>query len=119
MIPFYQTSNLSTETIFKIQDFILNPLQSIEDSEVVHIIITDTVHQWRHLSFALYWLFKPLVGTYTPIQPPRNNNKGNGLEVDALDKLHYADFSLMENTSCLVSNIIYLFRIWLLAKYSK
>lgn len=78
---------------FKIQDFILNPLQSIEDSEVVHIIITDTVHQWRHLSFALYWLFKPLVGTYTPIQPPRNNNKGNGLEVDALDKLHYADFS--------------------------
>lgn len=78
---------------FKIQDFILNPLQSIEDPDVAHIVITDTVQQWRHLSFALYWLFNPLVGTYIPIQPPQNKNKENGLAIDALDKLHYADFS--------------------------
>ncbi|KAI5954424.1 STE13 [Candida jiufengensis] len=71
---------------FYISDIIINPARSIEELNNDHIIITDKLDQWRHSSFALYWIYNPILATYTPIQPP--NTKSN-----VLNKLHYADFS--------------------------
>lgn len=82
---------------FEIQDFILNPMNSAEELDNTHILITDRLEQWRHLSFALYWLFNPLTFKYTPIQPPESKKKLETQEDPfaprVLQKLHYADFS--------------------------
>ena len=52
-------------------------MNSAEELDNTHILITDRLEQWRHLSFALYWLFNPLTFKYTPIQPPESKKIGD------------------------------------------
>ncbi|KAK6204587.1 dipeptidyl peptidase IV N-terminal region-domain-containing protein [Scheffersomyces amazonensis] len=83
---------------FHIEDLILNPAHSVEDwTNNYHMVVSDKVTQWRHSSFALYWLVEPITGEFIPIQPPVNekelNNPNNNLKPELLDKLHFAEFS--------------------------
>ncbi|KAK6459970.1 dipeptidyl peptidase IV N-terminal region-domain-containing protein [Scheffersomyces coipomensis] len=83
---------------FEIEDFIINPGHSIEQlNNNYHMVTSDKVTQWRHSSFALYWLLNPMTGEFTPIQPPKNEKKlkdpNNILKEEVLDKLHFAQFS--------------------------
>ncbi|KAI5962486.1 STE13 [Candida pseudojiufengensis] len=76
---------------FHISDIIINPSKSIEELNNNHIIVSDKLAQWRHSTFALYWLYNPILATYTPIQPPN-------VETNVLEKLHFAEFSPDGNT---------------------
>lgn len=76
---------------FEMTDIILNPARQIDQQEGNwHIAKTDESEQWRHLSFALYWLFNPYSSNeYTPIQPPKEKEEDD----QTLCKLHFAEFS--------------------------
>lgn len=81
---------------FYIQDMKLNPAKSVEDrNDNYHIVVTDKLEQWRHLSFAIYWIYNVATAQYIPIQPPKNMEKLKSTESkpQILDKLHFADFS--------------------------
>ncbi|KAK6456067.1 dipeptidyl peptidase IV N-terminal region-domain-containing protein [Scheffersomyces xylosifermentans] len=82
---------------FYIDKVKLNPAKRIDDFDKnFHIIVTDTLEQWRSSSFALYWLFNPVTAQFVPIQPPNNRDKLHNDEPqqeEVLDKLHFADFS--------------------------
>lgn len=82
-------------TFFYIQDIKLNPAKSIKERDNYHIVVTDKLAQWRHLSFAIYWIYNTATGQYTPIQPPKNMEKLKSTEAKSqiLDKLHFAEFS--------------------------
>lgn len=72
---------------FYVQDIVLNPGKSVDDINACHIVRLDSLPQWRHLSFALYWIYKPTTNDYFPIQPPTNQDLKN------LFKLHFTEFS--------------------------
>lgn len=82
---------------FEITDVILNPNRPFNQmNDNVHIVVTDKQYQWRHLSFAIYWLFSPVSNSYTPIQPTKqevldDEEQLNGAEI--LEKLHFVEFS--------------------------
>ncbi|KAI3405924.2 STE13 [Candida oxycetoniae] len=83
---------------FYIEEVVLNPSASISDSNTLHLIKTDTSEQWRHSTFALYWLYSPALSTYSPIQPtqedPRLRNRFlDSDKKEALEKLNYVQFS--------------------------
>lgn len=72
---------------FYVEDIILNPIKPVDDINAYHIVKSDSLPQWRHLSFALFWIFKPSTNEFIPIQPP--NNK----DLKKLFKLHFTEFS--------------------------
>lgn len=82
---------------FYATDLKLNPANPVDQlNDNFHIVMSDKLGQWRHLSFAIYWLFDPLTKNYTPIQPPENEvqndeNQLGGSKI--LEKLHFAEFS--------------------------
>lgn len=76
---------------FYIEDIILNPAKPIDDAKVYHIVKTDSLKQWRHSSFGLFWLYRPIFGTYIPIQPVMPGQET--LKPKVLRKLHFAQFS--------------------------
>lgn len=82
---------------FDIDDVQLNPARPVDQMTTnFHMVMTDKVSQFRHLSFAIYWLFNPLTNDYSPIQPPseqveQDEEKLGGIEI--LEKLHFAEFS--------------------------
>ncbi|CAI5755797.1 unnamed protein product [Candida verbasci] len=81
---------------FNLENIILNPSKSVEELNNHHIIITDSITQWRHSKFSLYWIYNPITSTYKPIQPPKNEEKlehAKPFETEVLDKLHFAEFS--------------------------
>ena len=79
---------------FNIDEVILNPSTPVDHLNNFHLIKTDTLKQWRHLSFALYWVYNAQLATYTPIQPPVKNKKSTSkLKGLILEKLHFAEFS--------------------------
>lgn len=81
---------------FIIDEIKLNPAKSIDESENFHIVVSDTLSQWRHLSFAIYWIYNTETTEYIPIQPPKEQetqNEESPLENERLKKLHFAEFS--------------------------
>ncbi|EGV61753.1 Dipeptidyl aminopeptidase [Yamadazyma tenuis] len=72
---------------FYVEDVILNPARPINDPSAYHVLVTDSVRQWRHSSFALYWLYRPATDEYIPIQP------ANLVQSRSLIKLHFVEFS--------------------------
>lgn len=81
---------------FNIEEVALNPTNPIDQLNNIHLIKTDTLKQWRHLSFALYWLYNPQLSMYTPIQPPVKSSgqkSTSKLSGSRLEKLHFAEFS--------------------------
>lgn len=81
---------------FIIDELKLNPAKSIDEAENFHIVVSDTLSQWRHLSFAIYWIYNTETTEYIPIQPPKTQetqNEVSPLEHEKLKKLHFAEFS--------------------------
>ncbi|ODV80080.1 dipeptidyl peptidase IV/CD26, N-terminal domain-containing protein [Suhomyces tanzawaensis NRRL Y-17324] len=80
---------------FYVEGVQLNPNQPWDLPRTPHIVKTDSLKQWRHLSFAIYWIYRD--GFFSPIQPPENleklKNPDNPLDAEVLDKLHFAEFS--------------------------
>lgn len=76
------------DQFFYLSDIKLNPSKPVDDLNNSHIIVTDLVSQWRHLSLAIYWLFNPGKKSYIPIQP-----KNDRSETGKIDKLDFAEFS--------------------------
>ncbi|GEQ67785.1 hypothetical protein JCM33374_g1450 [Metschnikowia sp. JCM 33374] len=68
------------------QDVILNPGFPIDNPDAVHLLRSDSVSQWRHSEFSLFWLWTPVTGEVFPIQPPSHT------ESSQLEKLHFAKF---------------------------
>ena len=54
-----------------IDELKLNPGKSIDEAANYHIVVSNTLSQWRHLSFALYWIYNTETMEYKPIQPPK------------------------------------------------
>ncbi|RLV95429.1 Dipeptidyl aminopeptidase A [Spathaspora sp. JA1] len=80
-----------SNNFFYIQDYVLNPTKAIDDKNSIHILKTDILEQWRDSSFALYWIYNPITGAYTPIQP--SSSKRQLEKEETLEKLHFAEFS--------------------------
>lgn len=83
---------------YYIQHVYLNPARPIDQlTSNWHIVATDVEEQWRHLSFALYWIFNPLTKDYTPIQPPKSDllseDSQSRFAPKHMYKLHFAEFS--------------------------
>lgn len=76
---------------FYIEDLILNPGKSFDDVNAYHIVTTDVLKQWRHLSFAIYWLYKPVTKEFIPIQEAKP--KLDNFKPTSLTKLHFVKFS--------------------------
>lgn len=70
------------------ENVVLNPGYSVDDSEKWRLIRLDSVRQWRHSSFSLFWLWKPSTNEFIPLRPPEESRRGQKL----LQKLHFADF---------------------------
>ncbi|EGW34146.1 uncharacterized protein SPAPADRAFT_134971 [Spathaspora passalidarum NRRL Y-27907] len=81
-----------SNNFFYVKDYILNPAKAIDDKNAVQIVKTDVLEQWRKSSFALYWVYNPITGAFTPIQPPPSS-KRNLEKQEILEKLHFAEFS--------------------------
>ncbi|CAK9437251.1 uncharacterized protein LODBEIA_P16290 [Lodderomyces beijingensis] len=73
---------------FYVEDIIANPGGPIDETSNVHLVKSNILKQWRHSSFALYWLYNPMRGTHTPIQPQPVTE-----ETTSLVGLHFAEFS--------------------------
>lgn len=69
---------------YYLEDIILNPSKAIDDASANHIVVTDIAPKWRHLSFALYWLYNAEKETYIPI---------NALGDENPSKIEFAYFS--------------------------
>lgn len=80
---------------FYIEDLVPNPAKAIDELNSVHLVKTNGLSQWRHLSFALYWLYNPMLASFQPIKPPSDSNgeKRNLPDLESLVKLHFAEFS--------------------------
>lgn len=80
---------------FDIDDIQLNPARPV-NQKGFHLVVTDRVAQFRHLSFAVYWLFNALTNEFIPIQPPLEQVKQDEAKLggkEILEKLHFAEFS--------------------------
>ncbi|KAI5968242.1 STE13 [Candida margitis] len=78
------------------EEVMLNPSSPVDQLNNFHLIKTDSLKQWRHSSFALYWVYNPQLSTFMPIQPPKeSSSQENRLNMgtSSLDKLHFAEFS--------------------------
>lgn len=85
-MPFIPSQQFGyNNNFFYVHDVILNPGKPVNGRDTYHIITTDKSPVWRHLSHAIYWLYKPLTSEYIPIQPE--------IEKDELFKLSFAVFS--------------------------
>lgn len=73
---------------FYVQDLLLNPGASVDDKDTWHLLRSDSTPQWRHLLFALYWLWHPLSGTHKPVIPLKTDGSERHLE-----KIHFATFN--------------------------
>lgn len=71
------------------ENLILNPGVSIDDRTASHLIVLDSIAQWRHSKFSLYWLWQPATDKFVPLRNP----KEFGEEESELEKLHFAEFS--------------------------
>ncbi|KAI5958864.1 STE13 [Candida theae] len=79
---------------FNIEEVALNPSTPVDHLNNFHLIKTDTLKQWRHSSFALYWIYNAQLSTYTPVQPPEKVKESTSkLKASVLEKLHFAEFS--------------------------
>jgi len=76
---------------FYVHDIKLNPSNSIDQEKNYHILVSDILPQWRHLTFAIYWLYNTESSSYTPIQPPSDSKVPSGSE--NITKLDFAEFS--------------------------
>lgn len=70
-----------------VENIELNPSQRVTNLEAIHLLKSDETIQWRHSSFAVYWLWNPATDVLEPLQPP---GYGSDLEIE---KLHFAHFS--------------------------
>lgn len=73
----------SHNTFFYAEDILLNTGVSVDDENAWHLLRSDHTPQWRHLSFAVYWLWRPLTGEHKPLGPDSKK----------LEKIHFATFS--------------------------
>lgn len=82
---------------FYIQQLILNPAAPVDDPDAWHIVATDIQMEWRHLKYALYWLYNPMTSIVKPIQPPDVSEddalRGIADNSSQLYKLHFVEFS--------------------------
>ncbi|ODV68526.1 hypothetical protein HYPBUDRAFT_151959 [Hyphopichia burtonii NRRL Y-1933] len=82
---------------FYVSDVKLNPGRPFNQmNDNYHILVTDKLPQWRHLTFAIYWLYNSQTNVHIPIQPPaseilKDEKELGGAEI--LEKLHFAEFS--------------------------
>ncbi|CAH6718231.1 dipeptidyl aminopeptidase A [[Candida] jaroonii] len=76
---------------FYIKDVILNPKISVDDSSAYHLVVTDTLRQWRHSKFSIYWLFKPITNEFIPLMPEKKDMDKS--KPSALKLLHFAEFT--------------------------
>ncbi|CAG91059.2 DEHA2G23144p [Debaryomyces hansenii CBS767] len=79
-----------------IDELKLNPGKSIDEAANYHIVVSNTLSQWRHSSFALYWIYNTETMEYKPIQPPKkqeSQKEESPLDHERLKKLHFAEFS--------------------------
>lgn len=72
---------------FQLTDIELNPGKLVDDGQAFHLLKSDVIRQWRHSTFALYWLWQPVSGDIIPVQPPGDRDPNE------LEKLHFAHFS--------------------------
>lgn len=73
---------------FYVEDMLLNPGAAADDQNTWHLLRSDLIPQWRHLSFALYWLWNPSTASYKPILP-KTEKEGK----ERLEKVHFATFN--------------------------
>ncbi|GEQ71217.1 hypothetical protein JCM33374_g4898 [Metschnikowia sp. JCM 33374] len=59
------------------QDVILTPGFPIDNPDAVQLLRSDSVSQWRHSEFSLFWLWTPVTGEGLPIQPHPIPNQAN------------------------------------------
>jgi dipeptidyl aminopeptidase Ste13 len=76
---------------FYVRDIKLNPGISIDQQKNYHILVSDIARQWRHLTFAIYWLYDTESASYTPIQP--SGISGIPSQSGNITKLNFAEFS--------------------------
>lgn len=82
------------DTFYKVDDIILNPTKSIDDEDNMHIVVTDRTSHWRHLSFALYWLYRSSRQDYILIQPEISLITSNAeITSKKMEKIQFARFS--------------------------
>lgn len=75
-------------TFIEVENIILNPGHSVDNNEIWHLMRLDSVSQWRHSLFSLYWFWKPATNEFIPLRDP-----GESKEMQkSLDKLHFAEF---------------------------
>lgn len=83
---------------FAVARVVANPARPIDEAEW-HVVVTDVAPQWRHLSFALYWVWSVHTDDFAPLQPPAAAAAAAAAspqaraQAGALYKLHYAEFS--------------------------
>lgn len=74
---------------------ILNPAHAFDDKTHHHLVVSDTLTQWRYSTFAVYWVYDLVTGELVPLQPPKKeveeDEKQEGRPL--LEKLHFAEFS--------------------------
>lgn len=75
-------------TFIYAENLILNPGHSVDNADVWHLVRLDSVTQWRHSSFALYWFWKPATNEFIPIGQAEKANE----ITESLKKIHFAEF---------------------------
>lgn len=86
--------NINLDALHKVDDIILNPAKSIDDEDNAHIVVTHRTSQWRHLSFALYWLYRCSKKDYILIQPEISLNTARSeMTPEKMERIQFASFS--------------------------
>ncbi|WPK22906.1 hypothetical protein PUMCH_000128 [Australozyma saopauloensis] len=75
-------------TFIYIDDLFLNPGTSVDDKDAWHLVRLDSVRQWRHSLFSLYWMWQPSSGKFVPLRQSEETKEGK----ESLEKLSFAEF---------------------------
>lgn len=70
-----------------VENLILNPGHSVDNAKIWHLLRLDSIPQWRHSLFSLYWFWKPSTNEFIPVREPEESKLQESLE-----KLHFAEF---------------------------
>lgn len=76
------------DSFVRAENLLLNRGVSFDDPNVGHLIVLDSVRQWRHSLFSLFWLWKPATNEFIPLRSPSES----GYKKENLEKLHFAQF---------------------------